>query len=348
MKNMINENGLGVCLCFMALSLVLATLSTAVELSASQDQVPVPAKGVAKPEETIKEIPLGSRILVLQHAVWEENLTVVDAGPSLVVIDTWGSPVSAARAKTIMEQRFGKKVGMVINTHHHWDHSFGNQVFRDATIIGHRSCGEDMQRDYASPENRMRILLDPNRMPKGPLLEYARQVQADIASGFILTPPNHLVDDRTELKLGDLTLLLFHAPGLHTRSNLTIWVPELGLMITRREFAGNAQPVLESGVDLAKLIAGFGEIASGPTPLAWCIPGHGDPLQSPQLTAPLAYLRALGQAVEQTKRRNGALADAGKDPVFAALPGITEAALVHQANLALVWQEYPPAANPRS
>jgi len=89
---------------------------------------------------------------------WLENMTILDAGPSLVVVDTWSSPQAAASTKALIDQRFHKPVSHVINTHHHWDHTFGNQVFSDAVIVGHRLCAEDMKADYGTGRGQGPVL----------------------------------------------------------------------------------------------------------------------------------------------------------------------------------------------
>jgi metal-dependent hydrolase (beta-lactamase superfamily II) len=68
-------------------------------------------------------------------------------------------PVLSAADSDINPLHLTEKV-CVINTHHHWDHTFGNQVFADAKIIGHVLCSEDMQTVYGSKENINREIQD--------------------------------------------------------------------------------------------------------------------------------------------------------------------------------------------
>ena len=37
-----------------------------------------------------------------------------------------------------------KPIRYVINTHSHWDHSWGNEEFPQSTIIGHTNCRQEM------------------------------------------------------------------------------------------------------------------------------------------------------------------------------------------------------------
>jgi glyoxylase-like metal-dependent hydrolase (beta-lactamase superfamily II) len=152
--------------------------------------------------------------------------------------------------------------------------------------------------------------------------------------------PNRLVDDRLELTVGDLTLRLLHAPGLHTRSNLTVHVPELGLVFTRRSFHHTRFPRLEEGVDLKKLIAGLEEIVGDEHPVQYIIRGHGDPLSEPRLSVALAYLNELQRAAIVARQQKAAsvaelaaIFDTGKVVIPEGAQGD------HSRNLQVVWAE---------
>jgi len=265
--------------------------------------------------EEFKEIDLGDRVFILERGPWSDNLTVIDAGPSLIVVDTWSSPVAAAKAKAIITDRFHQPVSHVINTHHHWDHTFGNQAFEGAEIVGHASCAEDMAKEYSTPAARAQALeYARSRSQYHSVKDYARSVAADIEKDFRLTPPRHLIGDRETLRIGDLTCKLYHAPGLHTRSNLTIFIPELGLLFTRREFDGQGLPVLEAGVDLEKLIGSLEDIVGSNRPVKYILMGHGQPIADPDLRPALEFLKGLRTDRKEGRPRNASPAnDSGEN-----------------------------------
>jgi glyoxylase-like metal-dependent hydrolase (beta-lactamase superfamily II) len=334
------------------------------------------AAAAAEPNDPIKQVVLSDRLLILEHGPWLETMTVLDAGPSLVVVDTWSSPVAAARAKALIDQRFHKPVSHVINTHYHWDHTFGNQVFAGAMIVGHVSCVAAMNAEYATPELRGKALDQALQGASEPLAQFIKAVRAEVREGFRLTVPNHLVTDRETLDVGDPFICLYHVPGLHTTTNLILYVRELGLVFTRREFIKGALPVLESGLDMAKLLSSLEEIqtASGPlqyvprdservtlrdpnggpdkvrstqsehlaempaVPIRYLICGHGDPVENPDLASPLAYLRLLDKTVKAAKERRGTLDQVKADAGLNAIPEVAKYPKVHQANLELVWR----------
>ncbi len=63
------------------------------------------------------------------------NAGVIDLGDSLLVFDTMTTPKAASVLKEHIEAITGKRVRYVVNSHFHGDHTFGNQVFGEATIL---------------------------------------------------------------------------------------------------------------------------------------------------------------------------------------------------------------------
>ena len=69
----------------------------------------------------------------------------------LVIIDTHRSPSIMLEIKKLIEKEFGRNDYIhVINTHGHWDHSSGNQVFHDSILLGHKNSPEFMRQNPAN------------------------------------------------------------------------------------------------------------------------------------------------------------------------------------------------------
>ncbi|MGD2086454.1 MAG: MBL fold metallo-hydrolase [Candidatus Aminicenantes bacterium] len=281
-------------------------------------------------------------VVVFKGGCWSETMTVMDTGKTLVVVDTYASYRLAEKARAYIDKIFNKPVSHVINTHHHWDHTFGNQVFKKAVIIGHKFCLEDMKTEYSDPNNRLRAIkkaldsIGENKRRR----DFLEQVYEELKEGFILTPPTLLVDNEYTLKVGDLTFKLYHVPGLHTRSNLTIYVPELGLVFTRINFHQKYFPTLEEGVDMNKLINSLEDILSYEKPVKFIMPGHGSPLPNPDLTIAAAYFKQLWQVVKEAKTQGKSMAQAegmfNNDSELA--KRAEKFSSQHQANLAVLWK----------
>jgi glyoxylase-like metal-dependent hydrolase (beta-lactamase superfamily II) len=256
--------------------------------------------------QEINDVRVDKRVLVLQMGPWFDTMTVIDAGKSLVVVDTWASHIAAARAKEIIDKTFGKPVSHVINTHYHWDHTFGNQVFEGATIIGHELCREDMETEYGKLEGRLkaiRTIID-GADPETEQYSHFSLILEQLEDGHRLVVPDHLVGDSEEITIDKLTFKLYHVPGLHTRSNLTIHVQELGLVFTRHNFHHTQLPRLETGVEMDKLIGSLEDILSCRKPVKHILVGHGSPLSDPKLEVALAYLEELQRAVTTARAKS--------------------------------------------
>ena len=245
------------------------------------------------------EIRLNDRVLILLHSPWQETMTVIDAGPSLILVDTWGSLASAKRAKVRIDSLFHKSVRFVINTHHHWDHTFGNAAFEGAAtqIVGHRFCAEDMRADYKDAEIRKQYFENnASRTEFEPLRSYIRSVGTESSdAAFPIAPPTRTTGERDTLREGDLTFILYPTPGIHTRSNLTIYVPELGIVFGRWEFANPSNVKLEPGADPRLIAKVLDDVLAAGKPIHYLISGHGNPIENPDLKTGMEGLKGMNK-----------------------------------------------------
>jgi glyoxylase-like metal-dependent hydrolase (beta-lactamase superfamily II) len=244
-----------------------------------------------------KEARLSDRVLVLLHAPWAETMTVVDAGPGLVMVDTWGSLRAAEKARKRIDGLFHKPVLFVINTHHHWDHTFGNEAFAGgaARIVGHRFCAVDMRASYGDPKVRKSKLEESARLADSDeIRSYIQGIIAETSEdNFRLCPPDLPVGERDTLSAGDLTIVLYHTPGIHTRSNLTIFIPKLGIVFGRRDFAGGGPINLEPGADPLNISRVLESIRAAGKPIRYLIPGHGEAVEDPNLNDAIQRLKRM-------------------------------------------------------
>lgn len=97
--------------------------------------------------DSIVRHKLSNRILALtSDTPTFNNMTAINTDRGIVIVDTTPSPAVAKQLRDIIEDEFGTHpIACTINTHHHWDHFFGNQVFADSTIIAHERALEQMR-----------------------------------------------------------------------------------------------------------------------------------------------------------------------------------------------------------
>lgn len=71
---------------------------------------------------------------------WNLNCYAVGGNEHNFLIDTAFGSQDAEQMKSYITKRFGNKPIVVINTHHHWDHVWGNFVFTSSSIVSHTLC----------------------------------------------------------------------------------------------------------------------------------------------------------------------------------------------------------------
>jgi glyoxylase-like metal-dependent hydrolase (beta-lactamase superfamily II) len=101
---------------------------------------------------------IGERIFVRRYAFFDQNIVVVLGREEALVLDTRTTPGQAREILDDLRELGSPPVGIVVNSHGHYDHAFGNSVFRPAPIWGHeraaamiRRTGEE-QRERAGAE----------------------------------------------------------------------------------------------------------------------------------------------------------------------------------------------------
>ncbi len=78
---------------------------------------------------------------------WDLKLHLIRGQKNNYVIDTGLGSESVAPIKEYLGN--DAKPIIVINTHHHWDHVWGNNCFNDCVIVSHRLCRERMLSKWA-------------------------------------------------------------------------------------------------------------------------------------------------------------------------------------------------------
>jgi glyoxylase-like metal-dependent hydrolase (beta-lactamase superfamily II) len=238
---------------------------------------------------------ISDRVLVARCPIGS-NVTAIDTREGIVIVDTHLSPGSMRAIRATIESVFGqRKIPFVINTHGHWDHCSGNQVFPEATIIGHATCPVFMR--YHRPDwfgtmwsqesllARDRERLDSNDDPEkaselGAIIMAREQLVSDLKTEYVSTPPTVTFEDRYTLDLGGLTFQMIYCGPAHTITDIFVYLPGERIVITGDLFNSptsfsfavsplNDIPAVLEAVDLALeggvdvVVPGHGRLMSG-------------------------------------------------------------------------------------
>jgi glyoxylase-like metal-dependent hydrolase (beta-lactamase superfamily II) len=140
---------------------------------------------------------------------------------------------------------------LVINTHADYDHSWGNQLFAGKTavhlapIIGsHLSPAK-----FQQPETEK-------------YLAKMQELEPEVFSEVVLTPPTLLISDKFVIDGGDLTVELLPTPG-HTDDHYSLYLPEIQTVLAA-DAAELPYPVARTPAGLPQMRASLAKLAALP------------------------------------------------------------------------------------
>jgi glyoxylase-like metal-dependent hydrolase (beta-lactamase superfamily II) len=167
----------------------------------------------------------------------------------IVVVDTIGIPKVDTELRGIIARELGRRdFKLLINTHEHGDHTGGNGVYADCTIVAHELVGPALTRPVGDNQRfvewvNRRIDESESRLASLDVASVeARKLRETIildrlnlevrTSGTKPVLPSKTFSDRLTLDMGDTTFDLFFIGGLHSSSDIAIHVPQHGILLT--------------------------------------------------------------------------------------------------------------------
>ncbi len=143
-----------------------------------------------------------------------DNLSVSNAGVivgdnDMMAIDSLTAPLQTKAFIAAATKATGKKFGRLVNTHHHGDHTFGNQYFAGAEIVGHEYCRKAViETGVPSP-----------RWQK-------REGWAEGGEELKLAPPTTTFTDRMTYHYGGMVVELLFLGVAHTWGDVYVYLPQ--------------------------------------------------------------------------------------------------------------------------
>ncbi|MGD2094911.1 MAG: MBL fold metallo-hydrolase [Phycisphaerales bacterium] len=182
------------------------------------------------------------------------NITVIESQKGLVVIETEITPFIMSKIKEAAEKYLGRNDWTyVINTHNHLHHAGGNALFENVRIIGHKNMRMDWLENRLSTEkgrrkycdnvgtrqgisNLSRLLKQTSLTPSRKReiqrrINFIREVEKEIMSGFEVRNPDISFNDRFTLDLGDVHLQLLYWGDAINHSSIFVHVVEDNMLI---------------------------------------------------------------------------------------------------------------------
>ena len=207
---------------------------------------------------------VADRVFVRRYAFFDQDIVAVlgggEAGGEALLVDTRSTHVQAQEIVDDLKALGSPKVGVVVNTHGHYDHAFGNRVFRPAPIWGHERCRTMLERFG-------------ERMREG----FAAEVPplAADAAAVVIDPPDHQFAETATLDLGGREIRLAYLGRGHTDNDTVVQVPDADALCAGDLLENGATPYFGDGYPMdwpATAEALLALVGAGTV----VIPGHGD------------------------------------------------------------------------
>jgi glyoxylase-like metal-dependent hydrolase (beta-lactamase superfamily II) len=199
----------------------------------------------------------GDGVFSKRYPSLDLNIGAVICGSEVLVIDTRAHHGQARELLADLGRITPHPVRWVINTHHHWDHTFGNAVFLPVPIWGHERCGPAMR---AGADHMRRNLKEwfPG--------------QAAAFDEVVITPPDHTFDRAATLTPAGRVIEMAYLGRGHTDNDIVIAVPDAGVLFAGDLLEESGPPAFHDGYPLEwpDTVAALLPLAPGPV-----VPGHG-------------------------------------------------------------------------
>lgn len=165
---------------------------------------------------------LGDRSWVRRYREWDVNVGLVVGAEGALVIDTRASTAQAEELLAEIRELTDQPVRWVVNTHAHFDHTFGNGVFADATSYAQENAAAALAERGPALQQHYRD--NPGPDPVFP--EISPAVLADVAATELVAIDNTFSVAKV-IDLGDRRVELLHLGHGHTDGDVVVVVPEL-------------------------------------------------------------------------------------------------------------------------
>lgn len=257
---------------------------------------------------------VGDRVFTRRYPFLDQTIGAVLGRDLALVVDTRATTVQARELIDDI-RRITNLPWVVVNTHVHFDHAFGNAAFRPCEIWAHAGCADALRLNGpAQRENVVRWVPD-----------LARELNATP-----LDPPDRTFEEWAELDLGGRVAVLRHLGRGHTDHDVIVHLPDTGVVFAGDLVEQGAPPGFEDSfpLDWPATLGHLLDLADGVV-----IPGHGEPVSGDFVAAQLADIAYLAETARRTWPE---LRDAGHDP-----HGHAPHPLVDEAARHLGWPNEP-------
>lgn len=221
----------------------------------------------AAPAPTLEEVDDGVFAYVQLDGSWYLNNAGFLVGrEGTVVIDTTSTEARARALAASLQTVTDAPARVLVNTHHHGDHTHGNFLFPASAIVGHELCRAEV---LAAGVGGTALF-------------------PDVEWGDLhVAPPFVTFDERLTLHVDDVRVELVHLGPAHTTNDVYAWIPERGVLFSGDLLFNGVTPLLVMGSIRGALDA-MSSLRSLNARVI--VPGHGPVGDSTMIDAVESYI----------------------------------------------------------
>jgi glyoxylase-like metal-dependent hydrolase (beta-lactamase superfamily II) len=240
---------------------------------------------------------VGDRVFVRRYAFFDQDIGAVVGEGAVLVIDTRTTYAQARELQDDLRALSPHPV-IVVNTHFHFDHTFGNALFRPAEIWGHVRCAVMLRSDG----ERMR------RAVAGHMPDLAAELDE-----VEIVPPDRTVGDRGTIDVGGRPVHLRYLGRGHTDNDLVVLVPDASVAFAGDLIEQGAPPSFGDSFPLD-----WPETLRASLPLleGAVVPGHGDVVDRAFVETQMGEIAAADDVVRAAHAEGANAAEAASRIAF--------------------------------
>lgn len=139
----------------------------------------------------VQKIGTRSTVFTFATAEWNLNLHLIEADKYNYIIDTG---LGSDSVRPVINYIKNRKPIVVINTHYHWDHVWGNWVFKDSLIVSHSLCREITERKWDGMIEKNRRYISGEARMLLPNITFNRDLRFEEDGISLVFTPGHTED----------------------------------------------------------------------------------------------------------------------------------------------------------
>lgn len=203
---------------------------------------------------------VGDGVFVRRYAFFDQNIVAIVGQGEALVLDTRSTYRQAREILDDLRAIGSPRVAAVVNTHGHFDHAFGNRVFRPSPIWGHERCAGMLAAGAGQLEAAAEWL--PN------LGDELAEVEPD--------PPDRLFSETATIEVGGRRVWLAYLGRGHTDNDIVLTVEDADVLCVGDLLENGATPFFGDGfpLDWPATAEAIFRLTGERTVV---VPGHGDP-----------------------------------------------------------------------